>query len=69
MNALYYLACALGSIAAALAFIGLGMRIANENNRKAWDKYYEGLGKKTSYGTATQYTANVVSMAQHRKVQ
>ena len=69
MTAVYFLICAVGSVAAALSFIALGMRIANENNKKAWEKYYEGQGKKNHQYTGTQYAASVVPFPeQQRKV-
>ena len=33
----------IGIIFAALAFIALGMALANRYNKIAWSKYYEGL--------------------------
>lgn len=66
MNAVYLLICAAGSIAAALAFIALGMKISNETNKKSWEKYYEGLGKKTAAYSAATYTPNVVPMEQRK---
>lgn len=55
---MYYIIASAAAILAALGFMALGMRIANENNKRAWEKYYEGLGKKSA-----QYTqsADVVS--------
>lgn len=67
MNAVSLLVCAAGSIADALAFIALGMKIANETNKKAWEKYYEGLGKKNAVYSAAAYTSNVVPMEPQRK--
>ena len=43
---MYYIIASAAAIIAALGFMALGMRIANENNKRAWDKYYEGMGKK-----------------------
>ena len=71
MTAVYFLICALGSVAAALSFIALGMRIANENNKKAWEKYYEGQGKKYAHADYTGISAAVVPFqpAARRKAQ
>jgi predicted membrane protein len=33
----------IGIILAALAFIALGMALANRYNKIAWNKYYEGM--------------------------
>ena len=44
---MYYIISSVVAIIAALGFMALGMRIANENNTRAWDKYYEGMGKKS----------------------
>lgn len=55
---MYYIIASAAAILAALGFMALGMRIANENNKRAWEKYYEGMGKKPA-----QYaqSADVVS--------
>jgi hypothetical protein len=64
---MYYIIAAAAAIVSALAFIALGMRIANENNKRAWEKYYEGQRSKDAKYTA-QYTADVVplSSAKHK---
>lgn len=58
------------AILAALAFIALGMRIANENNKRAWEKYYEGQRSKESKylgNFETQYKSKVVSMNEAKR--
>lgn len=62
-----YIICAVISVFAALAFIALGMRIANENNKKAWEKYYEGQGKKNQQYNGTQYIAPVVPFPEQQR--
>lgn len=65
----YIIASAI-AILAALAFIALGMRIANENNKRAWDKYYEGQrSKESKYSSQfeTQYKSKVVSMGEAKR--
>ena len=63
-----YIITAVIAVLAALAFIALGMRIANENNKRAWEKYYEGQGMKNQQYNGTQYIAPVVPFSkQNRK--
>lgn len=64
---MYYIISAVISVFAALAFIALGMRIANENNKKAWEKYYEGQGKKNQQYSGTQYSAPVIPFPEQQR--
>ena len=66
MEAVKIIASAVISIAAALGFIAIGMRIANENNKKVWEKYYEGQRTKGQY-MDTQYTQKVVSLTGNQR--
>ena len=54
----YFLA-ALVIIAIALLFIALGMKLANRYNEIAWEKYYEGQGKRSPNAAPTRRSANV----------
>ena len=59
---MYYIIASAAAILAALGFMALGMRIANENNKRAWEKYYEGMGKKNA-----TYSPSVVPFSEPQR--
>lgn len=48
----------LAIVAIALLFIALGMKVANRYNTIAWEKYYEGMGKRTPNASPVRRSAN-----------
>ena len=58
MNFWLYFLAALAIVAIALLFIALGMKVANRYNKIAWEKYYEGQGKRSPNAAPIRRSAN-----------